>query len=61
MFTWCRFVDHQCHDLCCRDDLLIGTDVDKALNEETAGGECLWGMNLCGWWLQGGFFLTCLD
>jgi len=44
----CRFVDHQCHDLS-RDDALIGADVDKAHNEETAGSKCLWGLYLCGW------------
>ena len=49
MFPWCRFVDHQCHDLSRDDEIIFGTDVDKALNEETAGGEYLWGMYLCEW------------
>ncbi len=43
----CRFVDHQCHALPLDDGILFGTDVDKAHNEETAGGEHLWGMFLC--------------
>lgn len=49
MLTKCRFVDHQCHDLHRDDDTIIETDVDKALNVETAGKKRLWGMYLCGW------------
>jgi len=57
-YTLCRFVDHQCHDLRRDDDVLMGTDVDKALNEETAGSKRLWGIYLCGCWLQGDFSLN---
>ena len=45
----CRFVDHQYRDLSRDGGMLIGSDVDKALNEETAGSKRLWGMYLCGW------------
>jgi len=41
-----RFVDHQYHDLSREDGVELGTDVDKALDEETAGGWHLWGMYL---------------
>jgi hypothetical protein len=54
----CRFVDHQCRDLSRDGGMLLGADVDKALNEETAGSKRLWGMYLCGWVLQGGFSLN---
>jgi hypothetical protein len=36
MVTSCRFVDHQCRDLSRDSGMLIGTDVDNVLNEETA-------------------------